>query len=148
MKIASYDIVFQEIPSEVTLAFNISGCPNRCKGCHSPYLQTDCGEELTEEVITHLLSVYGSAITCVCFMGGDQAPETVLHFAQHVRQYNKKTAWYSGKSEMYEHAPQFFDYIKTGDYREELGGLQSPTTNQRLYKIEKGKCIKQNAPLI
>ncbi|MCL2329405.1 MAG: 4Fe-4S cluster-binding domain-containing protein [Bacteroidetes bacterium] len=173
---ASYDIVFQEIPNEITLALNISGCPNRCKGCHSPHLQTDCGEELTEEVIENLLHNYGNAITCVCFMGGDQAPETVLHFAQFVRrgvpmcapcneqcapnngQTHKpnngqtqgqthrsaptiKTAWYSGKSEIHPNAMRFFDYIKIGDYREELGGLQSPATNQRLYKIENEKLL-------
>ncbi|MDR1762040.1 MAG: anaerobic ribonucleoside-triphosphate reductase activating protein [Bacteroidales bacterium] len=136
MKFTSYDIVFQEIPDEVTLAFNISGCPNRCKGCHSPHLQENEGEELTECAIINLLHNYGSAITCVCFMGGDGNFEQILHFAQFVKQYNKKTAWYSGKSKIYENAPQFFDYIKTGDYREELGGLQSPATNQRLYRIE------------
>lgn len=136
LRYTSFDIVFQEIPNEVTLALNISGCPNKCKGCHSPHLQSNSGNELTEEVITNLLQRYGSAITCVCFMGGDNKPERVLHFAQCVRHYNKKAAWYSGKSTIYNNAPQFFDYIKTGDYREELGNLQSVTTNQRLYKTE------------
>jgi anaerobic ribonucleoside-triphosphate reductase activating protein len=28
-------IVFQEVPDEVSLAFTISGCPLGCKGCHS-----------------------------------------------------------------------------------------------------------------
>ena len=46
LKYADYDIVFQEIPNEVTLAINISNCPNRCVGCHSPYLMEDVGEEL------------------------------------------------------------------------------------------------------
>ena len=39
LKYAGYDIVFQEIPDEVTLALNLSGCPNGCPGCHSPHLQ-------------------------------------------------------------------------------------------------------------
>ncbi len=141
MRLASFDIVFQEIPSEITLALNISGCPNRCKGCHSPHLQTDCGEELTKEVIENLLHNYGNAITCVCFMGGDNEPERVLQLTQCVRQYNKKTAWYSGKSEIYKNATNHFDYIKIGNYVEELGGLQSPITNQRLYRIENGILI-------
>ena len=34
-----------------------------------------------------------------------------------------------------------FDYIKLGPYIESLGGLKSPTTNQRLYKRE-GDCWK------
>ncbi|MEG2282023.1 MAG: anaerobic ribonucleoside-triphosphate reductase activating protein, partial [Rikenellaceae bacterium] len=74
LKYVNYDIVFQEIPDEVTLAINLSNCPNRCLGCHSPYLQQDIGEPLSEEVLSKLIDKYGSAITCVCFMGGDAAP--------------------------------------------------------------------------
>ena len=29
-----------------------------------------------------------------------------------------------------------FDYIKTGKYNKDLGGLDSLTTNQKFYKIE------------
>ena len=28
----NYDIVCQEIPDEITLAINITGCPNHCQG--------------------------------------------------------------------------------------------------------------------
>ena len=136
MKFVSFDIVFQEIPDEVTLAINLSGCPNRCEGCHSPHLQEDAGEVLTKNVLVDLLNTYGNAVTCVCFMGGDSSPEKVLDLAQFAKQFHKKTAWYSGSSKIYENAPQHFDYIKLGKYRAELGGLNSPTTNQRFYKIE------------
>ncbi len=136
MKFVSFDIVFQEIPGEVTLAINISNCPNRCKGCHSPHLQEDIGAVLNEDALTSLLEKYGNAITCVCFMGGDSSPEEVLTLAKLVKQFHKKTAWYSGKSELYKNAQLYFDYIKVGKYVEELGGLNSSATNQRLYKIE------------
>lgn len=136
MKFISYDIVFQEIPGEVTLAFNLSGCPNRCMGCHSPHLQNDTGDELTESVLSDVLKVYENAITCICFMGGDNSPENVLSLAKFARQFHKRIAWYSGNSNIYKNARQHFDYIKLGNYVEELGGLNSPTTNQRLYRIE------------
>ena len=135
MKFVSYDIVFQEIPGEVTLAINISNCPNRCKGCHSPHLQEDSGEELTENVLCDLLNNYGDAVTCVCFMGGDDSPENVVRLAKLARQFHKKTAWYSGNSLIYENAQQHFDYIKLGKYIEKLGGLDCATTNQRFYRI-------------
>ncbi|MBO4518451.1 MAG: 4Fe-4S cluster-binding domain-containing protein [Paludibacteraceae bacterium] len=129
LKVASYDIVFQEIPGEVTLALNLSGCPCHCPGCHSPHLAEDIGEELNEELLDGLLDRYGSMITCVCFMGGDQAPKEVAQLAAHVK--GIKTAWYSGRMNMPEGG---FDYVKLGGYVESLGGLKSPTTNQRLYK--------------
>ena len=136
LRYASYNIVFQEIPDEITLAINISNCPNRCKGCHSLHLQEDIGEELTENVLFGLLNMYGNAITCVCFMGGDNSPKDILLLAKFVKQFQKKIAWYSGNSKLYENAQHYFDYIKLGKYVEELGGLNSPTTNQRFYRIE------------
>ena len=70
LRLASFDVVFQEIPGEVTLALNLSGCPNRCAGCHSPHLWEEVGEPLDDNLLNSLLSGYGNAITCVCFMGG------------------------------------------------------------------------------
>ena len=31
------------------------------------------------------------------------------------------------------------NYLKLGPYDERLGGLESPTTNQRFYRVEQGK---------
>ncbi|MDR1544450.1 MAG: anaerobic ribonucleoside-triphosphate reductase activating protein [Prevotellaceae bacterium] len=150
LKYHSHDIVFQEIPNETTLAINITNCPNRCAGCHSQHLQQDTGEELTENVLSALLEKYGNAVTCVCFMGGDNEPKEVLRLAGFVKNipfYKKmeclkiKTAWYSGKPAVFSGAEQIFDYIKIGAYVEKSGGLNSVTTNQRLYKIENENLI-------
>ena len=50
------EVVFREFPDEVTLALNISGCPNHCPGCHSSYLANDIGTELTEDVLDKLIN--------------------------------------------------------------------------------------------
>lgn len=68
LKYTDYDVVFQEIPDEVTLAVNIAGCPNRCPGCHSPQLQQEIGEPLTPAVLAELLERYGDAVTCLCLI--------------------------------------------------------------------------------
>jgi anaerobic ribonucleoside-triphosphate reductase activating protein len=142
LRFHNYDIVFQEVPDEVTLAINISNCPNRCKGCHSPHLLEDKGEILDENALEKLLQKYGSAITCVCFMGGDNSPEEVLRLAKIVKKFDKKTAWYSGKQNFPNNfALSFFSYIKLGPYVEHLGGLDSPSTNQRFYRIENDRII-------
>lgn len=95
LRYADYDIVFQEIPDEVTLAINLSNCPNHCKGCHSAYLMEDIGEPLTEESLSTLLGKYGKAITCVCFMGGDASPAEVEQLAAFTQADH-----HSGKSRM------------------------------------------------
>ena len=143
LRFRNYDIVFQEIPGEVTLAINISGCPNRCKGCHSPHLWDDVGEVLDENVLANLIKKYGNAITCICFMGGDSEPDEVERLAVRLREITNqriKNAWYSGKQNLPESCSlNNFDYIKLGAYIEELGGLDSADTNQRLCKISNGK---------
>ena len=138
LKCYSYDIVCQEIPDEITLAVNISCCPNRCPGCHSPWLWDDAGEDMTADMLISLISGYSAAITCFCFMGGDAAPSEIQRLSQEIRKTypHLRIAWYSGK----ESVPSGFDirvldYIKLGPYIEALGGLKSPTTNQALFKI-------------
>ena len=138
LKCYSFDVVCQEIPDEISLAVNISCCPNRCPGCHSPWLWSNDGEDMTDEMLTNLIGRYSAAITCFCFMGGDAEPMEVMRLAGWIktRWPHIKTAWYSGKSQI----PDGFeitsmDYIKLGPYIEALGGLKSPDTNQALYKI-------------
>ncbi len=139
LRFVSYDILFQEVPDEVSLAVSISGCPNRCVGCHSAHLMGDVGQELCEESLAGLVDRYRGSITCVCFMGGDAEPQTIERLAEFVHsQFGLKSAWYSGRNNMPSDL-NFFDYVKLGDYREALGGLNSRTTNQRMYRITDGK---------
>ena len=136
LKVASFDIVFQEIPGEVTLALNLSNCPCHCPGCHSPHLAENIGEELNEALLDGLMARYGSMITCVAFMGGDATPEEVAQWSNYLHR-QVKTAWYSGRPgdpETYPLSLDHFDYLKFGPYIESLGGLKSEKTNQRLYK--------------
>ena len=145
LRFVNYNIVFQEVPDEVTLTINLSNCPNSCKGCHSPYLQENTGWVLDNNVLAKLLEKYGNTITCVCFMGGDASPKKVEQCSVFVRCQTEgriKTAWYSGKNSFpQECSLQNFDYIKLGAYIEHLGGLDSKTTNQRFYRVNNGRMI-------
>lgn len=127
-------VVFSEIPNEVTLAINISNCLNRCKGCHTPYLQTDIGEELTFSVIDRLVKE-NDGITCICLMGEGNDKEAFFKIAEHIAINHKdlKLAVYSGRDDVESWYGEVFDYIKTGGYDETLGGLNKKGTNQRLY---------------
>lgn len=139
LKYYNIDVVFSEVPDEVTLAVNITGCPNRCPGCHSPLMQEDVGEELGRESLLEMLRRYGDGITCVCFMGGDADPEWLFGLASLVRREypGLKVAWYSGVSRDCSSVPfGLFDYLKVGPYVEKLGPLTSPHTNQRMYRLD------------
>jgi anaerobic ribonucleoside-triphosphate reductase activating protein len=145
LRFLDYDIVFQEVPGEVTLAINISNCPNRCKGCHSPRLMEDVGEALDERALAALRDKYGDSVTCVCFMGGDADPRAVERLAAFSRAASGnrlKTAWYSGRQQWPGgRVSRHFDFIKLGPYVERLGGLDHASTNQRFYRIENGTMV-------
>ena len=138
LKYVNTGIVFQEIPDEVTLAINISNCPCHCPGCHSHYLWDDIGLPLDTNAIDDFIDQYGSDITCLSFMGGDADPAAVNQLAQYIHEIYPqfKVAWYSGRTVLSAQVNKTdFDYIKIGPYIKHLGGLKSPTTNQRLYRL-------------
>lgn len=141
LKYYNYDIVFQEYPDEVTLAINLTMCPNRCVGCHSAYLREDIGEELTHERLTALIDSYDGTITCVGIQGGDNDPEAVLAAGRYIKQHYEgrlRTGWYSGRTWLPDAATlaASLDYVKTGPYSAKFGPLSSPTTNQRFCRVE------------
>lgn len=136
LKYVNTEITFSEVPDEITLCINISNCHCHCRGCHSPYLAEDIGEELNSHSLQELIKA-NEGITCVCFMGGDSNPQDIDSLAQWLKIYFPyKVAWYSGRQELSSDINlQWFDYIKLGPYIEELGPLNSKTTNQKFYQV-------------
>ena len=143
LKYYNYDVVFQEVPDEVSLAINLTNCPNRCPDCHSKHLWEDIGEELSEDETSRLVEIYRGDITCVLIMGGDASKDEVEALAHYIKHNLKlKVAWYSGRYDKPQNISDF-DYLKFGPYLEEKGGLKSADTNQRFYKVVDGELIDQ-----
>lgn len=143
IKYLTEQIVFQEIPTEISLAFEITNCPRRCQGCHTPELQTDCGEPLTTIVIDNICRKYMAydgklLFTCILFMGGEQHPE-LIDLLIHCRKKGVKTALYTGASNIELSVIKNIDFVKLGEYNKDMGALGEPTSNQALFKIEKLK---------
>lgn len=140
-------IVWQEVPGEVSLAFLFSGCPLRCKGCHSAdSWKGSLGTELTAEYLQSRLARYRGLISCVLFMGGEWLPEKLLPLLETVRAAGLHTCLYTGlEQDELERAsiaiiPQL-TYLKTGRWKMELGGLESPHTNQRFIDLRTGEVL-------
>ena len=133
-----------EVPGEISLVIPIMGCSRRCVGCHSPqYWDPTEGVELTQALIKDLIERYKEKATCLCFMGGiDEYPAEMRILIAMFTWYGweKKFAAYSGMS--YQDSCKLdklifpcLDYVKLGPYRAELGGLDSPRTNQVMFKL-------------
>lgn len=145
LKYTDTAVTLREIPNEITLCINISNCPCHCKGCHSSYLAEDIGKDLDEDAVVEML-LSNKGITCIAFMGGDSSPASVNWIASIIRDMNGESgswcdvriAWYSGRQELSKEIDLAnFDYIKLGPYIEELGPLDNPNTNQKMYKVNK-----------
>ena len=127
-------VVIEEIPNRVTLAVEISNCQGNCVGCHSPFLKTDIGEELTEQVIDALVAD-NFGVDCFLFLGEGRDLDALQRLAAHVRRKGLAAALYSGRTAVEDEIYQAFDYVKVGPYIEKYGPLNSRTTNQRLYLV-------------
>jgi len=138
LKYTDYDVVFAEVPDEVSLAISLSLCPNRCEGCHSPHLREDIGMELTLERLTDLVQRYQSGITCLCLMGGDADTQGLELLVREIRPLfpSLRFAWYSGRPQLPADMDiTVWDYVKVGPYMPLYGPLNKKTTNQRLYRV-------------
>ena len=143
LKYLNTQVTFAEVPDEITLCINITGCKNGCKNCHSSYLAQDIGTELTFNEVRKLIKK-NSGISCIAIMGGDAEPDKINTLASFIINHygSIKVAWYSGRQELNNNIDLCnFDYIKLGPYKEEFGPLNSRTTNQRFYKVSDGELI-------
>lgn len=138
-------VVLEEIPDKLTLAVSISKCRGRCAGCHSPGLREDVGEELTAERIDKLFED-NFGINCFLFLGEGDDPDTLVRLADYVRTaHGVKVALYSGRPDVEDRLWRSFDYVKLGPYVPELGPINTPGTNQRLYMVSRspsGECVR------
>lgn len=143
LKYIDYKITFLEVPNEISLCINISGCPIHCEECHSKYLWEDKGTLLDLQHLTDLIDA-NTGISCVCIMGGDSCPEEIDNIAEDIRNYypNLKVCWYSGKQELSKDINlENFDYLKLGPYIKDRGPLTYKSTNQRFYQVLNDKLV-------
>lgn len=141
MRYLNYSIVLEDVPDEISLAFNITECPQRCKGCHSPELRNpNLGDILDTETLDKILKKYNTYISCVVFFGGDWNEQELITLFRFIKfKYPKlKLCLYSGRLSVSQRILLYLDYIKLGPYVEALGALNSKTTNQTFIRLSDG----------
>ena len=130
-----------EIPTEISLVFNITGCPFRCQGCHTPELQNPFnGVDLTDEMYLTSLETYKDKASCVLFMGGDWHLEELIEKLDKASELEYETALYTG-SELVDIPSELksrLTYLKYGKWDSNKGGLDKQTTNQKLLNLKTG----------
>lgn len=142
LKYLGYTIALQEVPNEISLVINVSGCCHHCIGCHSQYLWNYEGELLNKD-IDDLILRYEDMITCVCFMGGEQNIDELYRYLRYTKSIGLNNCLYSGCDSIQdvEVLLPYLDWVKIGKYEESLRtdtniqyGIKLATSNQNIYK--------------
>lgn len=138
MEVYNSYIVFQEFPDEVSLVFTLMGCGGPCKGCHSSHLHRSNPEyEMDTNEYYERLHYYLGRITCVGFFAHSKTNykelETWIDLAL---KHRLKVGIYTNAdlAAIPEKIQNKLTYLKVGAFDIALGGLDSPTTNQIMYK--------------
>lgn len=136
IRYVGHAVTFQEVPDQMTLCINVSNCQHRCQGCHSPELRQDIGEDL-ERDLPALLEKHNDDITCVCLMGEGNDIDALCRCLAMIHRHGLLTCLYTGhdKPSAVIQALPYLDYLKLGHYDMSLGGLNTPSTNQRMYQL-------------
>ena len=144
MNFYDFQVVFQEVPGEISLCFSICGCPLRCEGCHSPFLwKEESGKPLIHEKFKAFLVKYKDLATCVLFMGGEWHEEELIQMLKTAKDMSYRTCLYTGLDAVSKPILKELNWVKTGKWNSKLGGLSSVTTNQKFIEI-KTNSIKNN----
>jgi anaerobic ribonucleoside-triphosphate reductase activating protein len=133
-------VVFQEVPDEISLCFSITGCKVGCKGCHSTELWNEkSGIALTNQAFIQWLKKYKGLISCVVFFGGEWQPIALIEKLLIAKNFGLKTCLYSGENHIEIKISQHLNFLKTGKWQPELGGLDSITSNQTFRDLTTGE---------
>ena len=146
--VVDWGITFNEVPDKMAVYFELGDCNKHCNGCHSP--------ELWEPLEGSPLSIFlkiaerevAKGANAICVLGGTDcnsfSRDLLVFFLGELANL-APVCLYSGSDDievMQKLAEQGnCTWLKTGSYKEELGGLQSPTTNQRFFKREQRQHI-------
>jgi anaerobic ribonucleoside-triphosphate reductase activating protein len=140
MRYACHTVGALEVPGEISLIYTITGCPLRCRGCHSADLRSpEAGRLLEKEDFAAELKLYDGLASCVCFLGGEWEPDELIEWLRDARAHGYKTCLYTGRSTVDDRIAVELDYVKLGPFVPELGGLDAPGTNQRFLNLRTGR---------
>ena len=141
--VVSTGITLNEVPDKIAYFIELGSCTQRCKGCHSKELWEEVKSPTRlEDVLRGAEKAVESGANAIVLMGGTcnkMSTPDVLKVLDGLSEI-APTCLYSGlddeKTNTYIAEHSGITWLKTGSYKEELGGLSSPTTNQRFYRKE------------
>lgn len=149
LPVVNITVSVNEIPDHIAVAIELGNCSRHCKGCHSEW----CREKLPKsqwmdlELIMHKVNKHvQNGADAIVLMGGttNGIEPTQLKDAIDILSSYAPVGLYSGavfsaSIHSYLKRNSKLRWLKTGNFIQERGGLDSPMTNQRFFaKIGEG----------
>lgn len=142
LRFTAEQVVWQEVPGEVSLAYSISGCQLRCPGCHSSdSWDAERGVPLTAGHLQDRIEHYLGMITCVVFFGGEWNSVALIPLLKLAKRAGLHTCLYSGLEVIEPYVQRELTFLKTGPWIQKLGGLDSPLTNQKFIDLRTNRLL-------
>ena len=132
-------ITLNEVPNKVSVFVEFSNCHLKCEGCHSNHLHSDMfdGEKTDiKYILSYVEKQIDKGAEYIVLMGGDTngVQKEDLYTLINKLDDIAPVMLYSGSEDISILTDTNLTLLKTGGYIEELGGLLSPTTNQKVFK--------------
>lgn len=153
--VVSTGITLNEVPDKVSFFIELGSCTQRCKGCHSKELWEEVKEPTSLDfLLKEAEEAIDKGANAIVLMGGTCNGLNIKELSTILQELSEiaPTCLYSGSDD--QRLNRFLaentniTWIKTGSYKEELGGLSSPTTNQRFYRKEYEEIFKKHQYLM
>ena len=132
-------ITLNEVPNKVAVFIEFNNCHLKCEGCHSTHLHSDMfdGEKTDIKfILSYEEKQIDKGAEYIVLMGGDTngvQKEDLYLLIDRLAEI-APVMLYSGSEDISILTETNLTLLKTGGYIEELGGLLSPTTNQKVFK--------------
>ena len=134
-------ITLTEVPDKVAFFIEFGDCTQHCKGCHSQHLWNPKTPKMTLSALEELAEeAVAKGANAIVLMGGTTNNIDIFRLIDIINKLAKiaPVCLYSGSDDDYLHGliirNSELTWIKTGSYKEELGGLSSKTSNQKFYR--------------
>ena len=132
-------ITLNEVPNKVAVFVEFSNCHLKCEGCHSNHLHSDMfdGEKTDiKYILSYVEKQIDKGAEYIVLMGGDTNGVTKEDLYLLIGRLAEiaPVMLYSGLEDTSILTDTNLTLLKTGGYIEELGGILSPTTNQKVFK--------------
>lgn len=140
--VAGKGITINEVPDRMSVYFEIGECRQNCKGCHSPHLHTQIKDKMSvADMKSYAQRMINEGANAIVILGGTTNGLSLVDMKNIIDTLSDvaPVCLYSGTDDkdinewITDHTG--VNWIKTGSYKEDLGGLQSPKTNQRFYRV-------------